>query len=138
MTSKPRGIFRYIDEVNEVGRVGGIRGAVRIAHQLAVAMVGGDQSFAAQRKHFWNNPAAAGVDRFYGFDPGLDHAGVTYHVGIREVENDQVVVSHPGEDRFSDFERAHFRLEIVGRDLSATERSPVFPGKGVSIPPLKK
>ena len=80
-----------VEEVDEIGGVGGVGRAVGVAHQLAVAVVGRDEELAAEGERLFHDLAHAVVDRFHGFDAGLDHAGVADHVGIGEVQDDEVV-----------------------------------------------
>ena len=63
-----------------------------IAHLLAIAMVGRDQTCAAERQNLWPRSADDTlIDRFHRFDSGRDHAGMADHVGIGKIQNDQVV-----------------------------------------------
>ena len=76
-------------------RVGGVRGVRpagrRIAHQLAVAVIGGDQQRAALLLHRGGDAAEAGIDRLHRLDRGGQAAGVADHVGVGVVQHDQVV-----------------------------------------------
>jgi hypothetical protein len=47
LDSKLRGISGYVDEVDKVGGVGGVGRAIRVAHELAVAVVGGHEALPA-------------------------------------------------------------------------------------------
>ena len=63
--------------------------------------------------------AQAGVDRLDRLDHGRDHAGVADHIGIREVDDDEVVraLADCLHQAVADAIGAHLGLEIVGGDL---------------------
>jgi len=69
-------------------KIAGVRSVGRtasVAHLLAVAVVGSNQRFAVEFKKFRNDAGTTCVHCLYRFDAGLDHPGVTDHVGIGEV-----------------------------------------------------
>ena len=82
-------------------------------------MVGRNQGFAADFFQRFDNPAHAGVQAFHGFDGGIEHAAVAHHVAVGVVDHDHVVtlVLNGIDDFVGDFGRAHFRLQVVGRDF---------------------
>ena len=80
-------------------------------------MVGGDETFSAEIKKFRNDSRATFVHRLNGLDAGFDNSSVTNHIGVREIQNDQIVIGHARENFIGDFVRAHFRLQIVGGDF---------------------
>ena len=107
----------------------GVRAAGhRIAHQFAIAVVGGDQQRAARPLDRIHDLAEAGVDRLHRLDRGRQAAGVADHVGIGEVQNDHVVFA--GVDRLhrlgGQLRRRHLRLQVVGRDLGRRHHDAVF------------
>ena len=80
-------------------------------------MVGSHDGFAVKLEKFGNNSRQALIHRLYSFDSCFDHAGMADHVGIGEIEDDQVVIRHSCEHFVGNFERAHLRFQIVGSDL---------------------
>ena len=60
-----------------------------VNHLFAVPMVSGDHQRATFCESRIDNPAYAGIHRFYGFDSGFENTGVTDHVTIGEVHDDQ-------------------------------------------------
>ena len=94
-----------------------VRRSVRVAHLFAVAVVRGDQRFAVKLEKFCDNSGTTSIHCLHRFDAGLDHTGVTHHVGICQIQNDQVVVSHAGEHFIADFKRAHLGFQIVRRNF---------------------
>ena len=68
---------------DRVGGVGGVRSAgLGVAHQLAIAVVGGDQQRAARLGDGVGDAAQAGIDGFDRLDGGGEAAGVADHVGV--------------------------------------------------------
>ena len=80
-------------------------------------MIGGNDRFATELEQFRDDAPATFVHRLHRFDPGFDHAGMTDHVGIGEIQNNQIVVRHPGKHFVGHFERAHFGFQIVSSNL---------------------
>ncbi len=99
-----------------------------IAHQLAIAMVGGHKERAPRPCDRRCQAAQSGVDRLHGGDGSGKTAGVSDHVGIGVVEHDQVELA--GTDRLyrpvGQFGCRHLRLEIVGRDLRRRHHDALF------------
>ena len=60
------------------------------------------------------------------------------HVGIREVEDDQIIMGQACQHLVGDEPRAHLRLQIVGRDFWRRHNLPVFSGKGALDSAVKK
>lgn len=111
------GIGGDVDGMDEVGGMSGVGRAIEVAHGFAVAVVGGDEELTTEGEDFFADFGDALVDGFAGFDGGIDDAGVTDHVGVGEVEDDEVVVAELVEDGFGDFGGGHFRFEVVGGDI---------------------
>ena len=64
-----------------------------VAHVFAVAVVGGDEELAAEFEGLARRRALTPASIVsHGLDRGLDDAGVADHVGVGEVEDDEVVV----------------------------------------------
>ncbi len=94
--------------------------AVGVLHLLAVAVIGGDQERAARGAHGRGDGADAGVHRLDGVDGRVELAGVADHVGVGEVDEDEVVLAAlDGRHHLvRDAQRAHLGLEIVGGDVA--------------------
>ena len=90
-----------------------------IGHRLGIAVVGGDQNRAALGFDRGAKPPEATVDRFHRLDGGVENAAMAHHVGVGEVDDDQVEAV--GLDRrhqlVGHFVSRHLGLEIVSRDL---------------------
>ena len=124
-------------------RIGGVRGVraagERVEHQLAVAVVGGDDQRAASsraRRQY----GRARVDRFHRLDRGRQTAGVADHVGVGVVEDDQVVFA--GADRrdhlVGQLRRRHLGLQVVGRDLGRGHHDAVLAGIRLLAPAVEE
>jgi hypothetical protein len=77
---------------------------------LAIAVVRCDDGFAAELQKFRDDPRTAfvhGLNRFYA---SFNHASVANHVGIGEIQDDQIVIGHAREQLVGHLERAHLRL----------------------------
>ena len=103
--------------MHQVGGVRGVGRAVGIAHVFAVAVVRGDEQFAAEAQGFLDDGFHARVDGFHRLDGGLDHAGMADHVGVGEVEYHEIVILEFGNHGLGDLRRAHLRFEIISRHV---------------------
>ena len=76
--------------------------------------------------------AELGVDGFDGADGGLHLAGVADHVGVGEVDDDDVEggVGEGLDDGVGDAGGGHLGGEIVGGDLLRGDELAVFAGEG--------
>ena len=63
---------------------------------------------------------------------------MSHHVGIGEIENDQIVIRHAGEHLSRDQGRAHFRLQIVGGNFRRWHNLSVFSGESPFDAAVKK
>ena len=83
-----------IQEGNQVQRVRGVRlSGRRVVHHLGVAVVGGDQDFAAGSAGSGDHPSDADVECFDRPARGIQVAGVPDHVAVRVIAHDGVVLS---------------------------------------------
>src|ERR1700730_5560111 len=94
-----------------------VRRTVRVAHQFAIAMVGGHESFAIQSKSFLQNLAHTIIDGFHGFDSGLHDSGMSDHIWVGEIKYHQVIILEPFHHFFGNFWGAHLRLKVIRRHL---------------------
>ena len=62
-----------------------------IDHQFGIAVIGRDQQRPALPRDRVGNGAQARVDRLDRLDRGCQHTGMTDHVGIGEIEHDEIV-----------------------------------------------
>src|ERR1700730_10211891 len=95
----------------------GVRRTVGVAHQLAIAMVGGHESFAIQSESFVQNLAHTIIDGFDGFDSRLHDSGMSDHVWVGEIKYHQLIILEPFDHFFGNFWRAHLWLEVIRRHL---------------------
>ena len=104
------------------------RRAVVVNHAFGVSVIGRQQDPAALRRHCVRDPAYAGVHGFHGLYGGRQNAGVSHHVTVGEVQDDQVVFSAPdARNRFVGHAiGAHLRLQIVGRDLGRVDQHAIL------------
>ena len=101
-------------------------------------MVGGDNAFAVELEQFRNNSTATFINRFDRFDSGCHNTGVTNHVGVGKVQNDQVKFAKAGEELVRHLKRTHFGLQIVGRDFWRWDQLPLFARKRLFHPAIKE
>ena len=81
------------DEGHGIEGVGGVGRAVGLLHLFRVAVVGGDDSGAAQLFGGGYYLAHAGVNGAYGAYYRVEYASVANHVAVCEVDDDHVVKS---------------------------------------------
>jgi len=101
-----------------------------IAHQLAVAMVGREEQRAAGFANGVGNPAETRIHRLDGLDGRVQLAGVTDHVGIGVVQDDEVVFprADSGDGFVGELRRRHLGLEIVGGHLRRRHHDAILTG----------
>ena len=101
-----------------------------VVHHFGVAVVGGDQHFAAGGARGVDDAADADVERFHRLARGVEVAGVADHVAVRVVADDRVVLA--ALDRLDqlvgDLGRAHLGLQVVGGDLRRRHQDAVLAG----------
>ena len=104
-----------------------------VEHLLAVAVVGGNQHFAAGCLGGSHDFAHAVVERFHRFDGGGQHAAVPDHVAVGEVAQNHVETlgGEAVEDVLAHLRRAHFGLQIVGGDFGRGHEDALFAGIGL-------
>ena len=113
-------------------RVSGVCGershAVSVEHLIDVAVVGGDQALAAHLEDGVNDLAYAVIGSLDSLDCSLEYAGVTYHIAVCEVEDNNVVLA--GQDALyallGNGRLAHLRLEIIGCNLRGRDQSAIL------------
>ena len=92
---------------------------IGIEHLIDVAVVGSDQALAAHLEDGINDLAYAVIGGLDSLDCSLEYAGVTYHIAVCEVEDNNVVLA--GQDALyallGNGRLAHLRLEIIGCNL---------------------
>ena len=92
---------------------------VVVPHLIRVAVVCRDADLAADLADGIDEPSDAGIDRLDRLDDGRDDARMPDHVAVGIVEDDEVILA--GLDRLDDLvrdlDRAHLRLQIIGRHL---------------------
>src|SRR5690554_6821772 len=123
-----------INQWHRANGVGGVNLAgFRVRHLLAVAVVGGDQGFAAYFVQRFHNSLYALVQTLGGLDGGVHLAGMANHVAVGVVAHDQVVFA--ALDGFYQlvgyFRRTHFRLQVVGGHFEKGHQNTVFAFKRV-------
>src|SRR5207248_4691272 len=95
--------------------------AVRVQHQLRVAVVGGDQADPAAGVRGLDDPPEAAVDRLDGSDGCGDHTGVPDHVRVGEVDEPEADarIGDPGAEALGHPLCAHRRRLVVRGDVAA-------------------
>ena len=108
------------DQRHRVGRVGGVRAAVRLEHVLRVAVVGGDQAGAPGRVHRLDDMRQTVIDGLDSVHGGVDDARVPDHVRVGEVDDPERgrVAAPRLDERGRDLRRAHLGLVVVGRHVA--------------------
>ena len=112
-------VVRHIDERHRIERVGRVGRAVFVDGVVGIAMVGDDDGLIAGGLGGLDHLLHALVYRPDGFGNGVVNARVAHHVAVGEVHNDEVVqVFLDGRHELVlHLERAHLRLQVVGRHL---------------------
>ena len=114
---------------------------VRLEHVVGVSVVGGDQAGAAGGVDGLDHFAQTPIDRLHRLDRGRDHARVTHHVGVGEVDDPEPWrVSPPGlGERRRRLGRAHRRLVVIGGNVARRGHElALLALVGLFSPPLKK
>src|SRR6266496_3623684 len=101
-------------------------------------MIGGDKGFAVNLEKFGNNSCGTFIHSLYSFDSSLDDTGVTDHVGIGEIQDDEIVIGHSCQHFVGDLKRAHFRFQIVGSNFWRGNQFAVFTRKRFLNSSIKK
>ena len=120
------------DEGDRVGCVGGVRATGEgVDEHLGVAVIGGDEEVASALLDGLIDAVELGVDGLNGLDGGLELAGVTDHVGVGEVDDDDIEggVVDGLDDGVGDAGRGHLGREVVGSDLLGRNEDAVFAGE---------
>lgn len=106
-----------IDDFDEIGGVGGVGGAVLVFHEFAVSVVCGDEELAAEAEGLLDDGFYGGIDGLDGTLCCIDDTRVADHIGIGEVEDDEVEFLEITDDGVGDFIGRHLWLEVVGGDV---------------------
>jgi hypothetical protein len=103
-------------------------------------VVGGDQTSTARRAQRSHDPAETGIDMLDGLDGPGEIAGVADHVGVGEVDDEDIGFARfDGAQNFvREFEGRHLRREIISRHFRRGDQQPFSCGYSRSVPPLKK
>ncbi len=126
------GFATEIDERNRQIGVGGVGlTSLFVQHLLGVTVVGSDQALATHFGQGVGHATDAVVNGFTRFDGGIEHTGVTNHVAIRVVTDDDVVLAAlDGRNQLvSQLFGAHFRLQVIGRHFRAGHDLAIFAGE---------
>src|SRR6266478_5304446 len=91
----------------------------RVNHHFSIAVVGSDQYGAALGAYRELNSAQTRVHSFYGLDGWFDLARVANHVGIGEVDNEDIEgsVFNGLHHNLGNSRGTHLRFEVVGGDF---------------------
>ena len=112
-----------------------------VAHLLDVAVVRGDDERRTLAERRARQAPQAPVEDVRGLDRRRPHAGVTDHVRVRVVGDDEVVLV-PAEgldERVGDRSGAHLRREVVGRHLAIRRHEDaVLARKGLLDPAVEE
>jgi len=120
------------DARNGIRRVRGVRPARDgVDHKLAVAVVRGDDRGAADPLDRLEHASEARVDRLDRGDGGGDDPRVSDHIRVREVQDDRAELARVdlAHDPLRDLVRAHFRFEVVRRDLRRRNQDALLAGE---------
>ena len=95
--------------MDQIRGVGGVGRSIRIAHLLAIAVVGRDQTLAAERQELLARSARRHSSIVStALIPAGDDAGMADHVRIGKIQNDQVVFRHSRQHLIRDFAARSF------------------------------
>ena len=99
-----------------------------VFHLLDVAVVGGDQGFAANLVEGRDNASDAGVQAFHRGHGGAEHPGVADHVAVGVVDDDHVItlLLNGFDDAVGDDRCVHLRLQVVGGDVRRRDQDALF------------
>jgi hypothetical protein len=120
------------EEGDGVGGVGGVGATGEgVDEELGVAVVGGDDPVGVVLADGGVDAAELGVDGFYGADGGFELAGVADHVGVGEVDDDDVEggVGEGADDGVGDALGGHLGGEVVGGYLLGLDDFALFAGE---------
>ena len=122
-------LFADDQKWHRIGGVCGERRAVLLIHPVGVAMVGGQQNGAVHRQDLFHHLAYAAVHRLYRLNCRIEYTGVSDHVAVSKVEDDNVVFSavQTGKQLVGHLIGAHLRLQIVGGNLRGVDECAVLP-----------
>ena len=96
-----------------------VRLAVRKGHLLGVSVIGGEKHTASGRERRVDDLTDGGVGRFHRLERGFEVSGVTDHIGIREVDDCEIVdtASYRTDESGGHTGCTHFRLAVVRGNL---------------------
>ena len=101
---------------------------VAVDHAIGVAVIGGDAGHAAHLSNGVGYLLHTPVDCLDRLDCRVEHTGVTDHVAVGEVEDDDVILA--ALDRldafFGDLIGAHMGLHIVGGDSRGLDKDTIL------------
>src|ERR1043166_8613860 len=91
----------------------------RIDHLLTVSVIRRHDGCAAPSQNCIHHAPDAGINRLDGLDGGTQIAGVTDHVSVGIVEDEQIILIRcdAAEHFLGDREGGHFRFLVVRRDV---------------------
>ena len=99
----------------------------RIHHDLAVAVVSGDDHGATRGFEGGDHLCQPLIHRFTRLDRSIQITGMADHIGVCVIGYDQIVSSLDRLDEFRrDFGGGHFGLQIIGRNLGRFGHVTVF------------
>ena len=112
-----------------------------IGHEFGVAVIGGDQRDAAASSSASITMPSAASDASTAVTVASMYAGMADHVGIGEVDHDDVealplAISCAARSAIAF--ALHLGLEVVGRDFRRRDQHALFERNGCSTPPLRK
>ena len=110
--------------------------AAMINELFNIAMIGGNQALATCCIKGFPNAPQAMVYGFHGLDRSVKDAGVTDHIPVRVVADDQPIVPglDGGHQGIRDLMGAHLRLEVIGCHPGRGNQFALFQGK-FRLPP---
>ncbi len=103
-----------------------------VEHGLGVAVIRGDQHFAAVAAHRLDDPPEAFVEHFDRLGRRREIAGVADHVAVGVVADDRIEPA-AGDRRhqlFGELVRAHLGLQVVGRNFGRGHQHALLAGIG--------
>jgi hypothetical protein len=110
-----------------------MRRTIGIFHAVGIAMVGDDERSVSCAQGGLYEDFRTGIHCFAGFDSGFPDAGMAHHVGISEVEANEV--RRPslkvGKDGIPHLVGTHFGFEVIGRYFGGGNKDSFLAGKGV-------
>ena len=87
----------------------------RSAHIVAISMIGSKNHSVIILVAERNDVSDDAIQFFYRFDDGIHLSGMTYHIAVSEIYDDEIEVFGVRDELFVDLLCGHLRIQIIRR-----------------------